>query len=279
VHIAFPNRRVVVAGAARGIGSAITQAFAERGAQVWACDLLREEIEPLAGARPGGGEVHAAHVDVTDAGSIERLVAAAARSFEGARHPEVRARSARLEGRAPPQDGAIDILVYVAGGVRGQSAKPVEAVALEDWRAIVDTNLTGAFLFAKAVAPGMKRAGYGRIVTISSRAALATSLTGIQSYAAAKHGQLGLVRQLAQELGPFGVTVNSVAPGFMPTGPDYDRQWAGYDAAFRAQLLDRIAMRRMGTPEDVAYAVLFLASDFASWITGQVLPVTGSPIA
>ena len=255
MHVAFPNRRVVVAGAARGIGRAITQAFAERGAQVWACDLLAKELEPLAGARPGAGHVHAAHVDVTDEASIRRVVASAAR------------------------DGAIDILVYVAGGVRGQSAKPVEGVSLEDWHALVDANLTGAFLFARAVAPGMKRAGYGRIVTISSRAALATSLTGIQSYAAAKHGQLGLVKQLAQELGPFGVTVNSVAPGFMPTSPDYERQWAGYDAAFRAQLLDRVAMRRMGTPEDVAYAVLFLASDFASWITGQVLPVTGSPIA
>jgi 3-oxoacyl-[acyl-carrier protein] reductase len=278
VHVEFPNRSVIVAGAARGIGRAITQAFADRGAQVWACDLLTEEIEPLAGARAGGGAVHAARVDVTDRGSIEALVASAA-SFEGARHPEVRARSARLEGRAPPQDRAIDILVYVAGGVRGQSARPIEAVSLEDWRNILDANLTGAFLFAKAVAPGMKRARYGRIVTISSRAALATSLTGIQSYAAAKHGQLGLVRQLAQELGPFGITVNSVAPGFMRTSPDYERQWEGYDAAFQAQLLDRVAMRRAGTAEDIAYAVLFLASDYASWIIGQVLPVTGSPIA
>jgi 3-oxoacyl-[acyl-carrier protein] reductase len=256
VHVEFSNRRVIVAGAARGIGRAITEAFAERGAQVWACDLLAQQIEPRAGAPPGGGQVHAAHVDVTDAGSIERLVASAGGSLS-----------------------AIDILVYVAGGVRGQSAKPVEGVSLEDWREILDANLTGAFLFAKAVTPGMKRAGYGRIVTISSRAALATSLTGIQSYAAAKHGQLGLVKQLAQELGPFGITVNSVAPGFMRTSPDYERQWTGYDAAFQAELLDRIAMRRMGTPEDVAYAVLFLASDYASWITGQVLPVTGSPIA
>jgi 3-oxoacyl-[acyl-carrier protein] reductase len=255
VQIAFANRRVIVAGAARGIGRAITVAFAERGALVWACDLLIEEIEPLAGWRDGGGHVNAAKVDVTDAGSVERVVAFAA------------------------GDDAVDILVYVAGGVRGQSARPVEAVSLEDWRAIVDANLTGAFLFVKAVAPGMKRAGYGRIVTISSRAALATSLTGIQSYAAAKHGQLGLVKQLAQELGPFGITVNSVAPGFMPTSPDYERQWQAYDPAFRAQLLDRIAMRRMGTPDDIAHAVLFLASDYASWITGQVLPVTGSPLA
>jgi 3-oxoacyl-[acyl-carrier protein] reductase len=255
VHVEFPNRSVIVAGAARGIGRAITQAFAERGAQVWACDLLTEEIEPLAGARAGGGAVQAAHVDVTDGNSIEQLVASVGK------------------------DRAIDILVYVAGGVRGQSARPIEDVSLEDWRKIVDANLTGAFLFAKAVAPGMKRARYGRIVTISSRAALATSLTGIQSYAAAKHGQLGLVRQLAQELGPFGITVNTIAPGFMRTSPDYERQWEGYDAEFQAQLLDRIAMRRAGTPEDIAYAVLFLASDYASWITGQVLPVTGSPIA
>ncbi len=255
MHVEFPNRSVIVAGGARGIGRAITQAFAERGAQVWACDLLTEEIEPLAGARAGGGAVQAAHVDVTDGNSIEQLVASVGK------------------------DRAIDILVYVAGGVRGQSARPIEDVSLEDWRKIVDANLTGAFLFAKAVAPGMKRARYGRIVTISSRAALATSLTGIQSYAAAKHGQLGLVRQLAQELGPFGITVNTIAPGFMRTSPDYERQWEGYDAEFQAQLLDRIAMRRAGTPEDIAYAVLFLASDYASWITGQVLPVTGSPIA
>src|SRR5262249_43875999 len=224
VHVEFANRRVIVAGAARGIGRAITQAFAKRGAQVWACDLLTGEIEPLAGARPGGGAVHAAHVDVTDTGSIERLVASAGK------------------------DGAIDILAYVAGGVRGQSARPVEDVPLEDWRNIVDANPTGPFRFARGAARGMKRARYGRIVTISSRAALATSLTAIQSYAAAKHGQLGLVRQLAQELGPFGITVNSVAPGFMRTSPDYERQWEGYDAAFQSQLLDRIAMRRPGTP-------------------------------
>jgi 3-oxoacyl-[acyl-carrier protein] reductase len=125
----------------------------------------------------------------------------------------------------------------------------------------------------------MKKAGGGRIVTISSRAGLATSLTGIQSYAAAKHAQIGLVKQLAQELGPCGITVNSVAPGFLPTSPDYERQWAGYSEDFRRAFVERIAMRRMGDPRDIAYAVLFLASDYASWITGQVLPVTGSPLA
>jgi 3-oxoacyl-[acyl-carrier protein] reductase len=253
VHIEFANKRVIVAGAARGIGRAIVAAFAERGAEVWAGDLLHEELAALAGRV--GGRVHTSRLDVTDPASIARLIDAAASA------------------------GAIDILVYVAGGVRGQSAEPIETVSPQNWHAIVDANLTGAFLCAQAVAPGMKRAGRGRIVTISSRAGLVTSLTGIPSYAAAKHGQVGLVKQLAQELGPFGINVNSVAPGFMATSPDYERQWASYSPEFRADFADRIAMRRMGTPEDVAYAVMFLASDYASWITGQVLPVTGSPLA
>src|SRR5205085_6149749 len=165
VLITFPHRRVIVAGAARGIGRAIARAFAERGAQVWACDLLVEEIARFAGPVAHGGVIHPASIDVTDPTSIERLVASA-----GA-------------------DGNIDVLVYVAGGVRGQSAKPIESVSVADWHAIVDANLTGAFLCAQAVAPSMKRARRGRIVTISSRAGLTTSLTGIQSYAAAKHGQ------------------------------------------------------------------------------------------
>jgi 3-oxoacyl-[acyl-carrier protein] reductase len=252
MQIEFSGRQVIVAGAARGIGRAIAQNFAERGAQVLACDLLVDEVARFAGPAAGGGTIRAASVDVTDPDSVAGVV--------------------REVGVAP------DILVYVAGGVRGQSAKPVEDVSLEDWRAILDANLTGAFVFARAVAPAMKRARYGHIVTISSRAALLTSLTGIQSYAAAKHGQLGLLKQLAQELGPFGITVNSVAPGFMATSPDYERQWAGYSEEFRRAFLERIAMRRMGTPEDIAYAVMFLASDYASWITGQVLPVTGAPV-
>ena len=168
------------------------------------------------------------------------------------------------------------MLVYVAGGVLGQRPQPLEEVTPEDFSAIVDANLLGCFLFARAVAPGMKKAGSGRIVTISSRAGLATSLTGIQAYASAKHGQVGLVKQLAQELGPFGITVNSVAPGFMATSPDYQRQWDSYSEEFRRTFPERIALRRMGKPEDIAHAVLFFASDYAGWITGQVLPVSGT---
>ena len=123
----------------------------------------------------------------------------------------------------------------------------------------------------------MKAAGAGRIVVISSRAGLGVSLTGIQSYATAKAAQIGLVRQLAAELGQFGITVNSVAPGFMPTSPDYVKQWESYGPDGQEAMVERIAMRRIGKPQDIANAVLFFASDHAQWITGQTLAVTGSP--
>jgi 3-oxoacyl-[acyl-carrier protein] reductase len=244
--IRFDGKTVIVAGAARGIGRAIAKAFAADGANVIACDRLVAEIEP-------GERITALPVDVTDANSIDTVVASAG--------------------------GKVDVLAYVAGGILGQVPKPLEQVTPEEFAGIVDVNLKGCFLFVRAVAPVMKQAGGGRVVTISSRAGLATSLTGIQAYASAKHGQVGLVKQLAQELGPFGITVNSVAPGFMATSPDYQRQWNSYSEDFRNSFADRIAMRRMGKPEDIADAVLFLASDHASWITGQTLPVTGSPLA
>jgi len=241
-----------VVGAARGIGQTIARSLANDGARVIACDLLADALAPLAGRVDGGGEIIAIPVDVTDESSIDAVVRVA---------------------------GGADILVYVAGGVRGQKPRPLEEVSGDDFDAIVDANLKGTFLFAKAVAPAMKANGQGRIVTISSRAGLTTSLTGIQSYAAAKHGQIGLVKQLAQELGPFGITVNSVAPGFMATSPDYERQWNDWPAAIRDNFVNTIAMRRMGAPQDIANAVMFLASDHASWITGQTLPVTGGPLA
>jgi 3-oxoacyl-[acyl-carrier protein] reductase len=250
--ISFEGKHVVVAGAARGIGHAIAVAFAENGGTVTACDRLLDEVEAYAGpAKTGPGSIRAAKVDVTEKASVQSLV----------------------EGIG----ASVDVLVYVAGGIRGQRPKPLEDVPVEDFHQIVDANLTGAFLFAQAVAPGMKKAGRGRIVTISSRAAIAPSLTGIQAYASAKHGQLGLVRQLSHELGQFGITVNTVAPGFLRTSPDYEPQWEGWGPDGQQAFRDKIAMRRMGTPDDIAHAVLFLASDYASWITGQILPVTGSP--
>jgi 3-oxoacyl-[acyl-carrier protein] reductase len=153
--------------------------------------------------------------------------------------------------------------------------RPLENVSQTDWQKIFDVNVTGAFLFSQAVAPGMKAARGGRIVNISSGAGLGVSLTGIQAYASAKAAQIGLTRQLAHELGPWGITVNNIAPGFVRSNAATERQWEAYGVDGQRELVDRIALKRLGTPEDIAYGVLFFASDFANWVTGQVISIDG----
>jgi len=123
--------------------------------------------------------------------------------------------------------------------------------------------------------PAMKKAGRGRIVNISSGAGLQASLTGIQAYCSAKHAVIGLTRQLAHELGPFGITVNSVAPGFIRSNPATERQWESYGPDGQLALVDRIAMKHLGSAQDIANAVIFFASDLASFVNGQVLSVDG----
>ncbi len=171
--------------------------------------------------------------------------------------------------------GRVDILVNNAGGVVGQVGRPLEQVSDQDWRAVVDANLTSTFVCTRAFAPGMKAAGYGRIVNISSGAGRSVSLTGIQAYASAKAGQIGFTRQTAQELGPFGITVNSIAPGFVLSNPTSIHQWESYGVEGQSELLARIATRRLGEPEDIANGVLFFVAEEASWVTGQVLSIDG----
>jgi len=171
--------------------------------------------------------------------------------------------------------GAVDILVNNAGGVVGQVGRPLEDVSDEDWRAVVDANLTSTFVCTRAVAPVMKERGYGRIVNISSGAGRSVSLTGIQAYASAKAGQLGFTRQTAHELGPFGITVNAIAPGFVLSNPTSIAQYERYGEDGQRRLLESIATRRLGTPADIANGVLFFASEEASWVTGQVLSIDG----
>jgi 3-oxoacyl-[acyl-carrier protein] reductase len=250
MNFRFDDRVVIVTGAAHGFGREIARRFSELGAIVHGCDVLAEELHEtrtLCGPR-----CRTAVVDVTDRDAVLAFVRA-------------------VEADA----GAVDVLVNNAGGVLGQTGRALENVPPSDWQAILDVNLTGTFHMAQAVAPGMKRAGAGRIVNISSGAGLGVSLTGIQAYAAAKAAQIGLTRQLAHELGPFGITVNSVAPGFVRSNPATERQWQAYGEEGQAALLKRIALRRLGTPADIANAVLFFASDLAGWVTGEVLSVAG----
>jgi 3-oxoacyl-[acyl-carrier protein] reductase len=171
--------------------------------------------------------------------------------------------------------GRIDVLVNNAGGVLGQVGRPLEEVSQLEWQKIFDVNVTGAFLLSQAVAPAMKSARSGRIINISSGAGLGVSLTGIQAYASAKAAQIGLTRQLAHELGPWGITVNNIAPGFVRSNPATERQWESYGEEGQRALVDRIALKRLGTADDIAHGVLFFASDFAGWVTGQVISIDG----
>lgn len=255
MDIQFEGKRVLVTGAARGIGRAICEAFAADGATVVATDLNLAELEPLQRSTIAkrGGSIVTARLDVTDEGGIATLVA--------------------------EQGDAFDIFVHVAGGVLGQKRQPVETVSAADWDSIYHVNVRGAFLVARAVVPAMKARGAGNMVFISSGAGLSVSLTGIQAYASAKAALISLARQLAHELGPFGINVNAVAPGFLRTSPDYERQWASYGVEGQQAMLDQIPLRRIGRPDDISNAVLFLASPFASWITGQTLSVSGGPVS
>lgn len=171
--------------------------------------------------------------------------------------------------------GPVDILVNCAGGVAGQVGRPLEEVTDADWWAVVNANLTTAFLCTRAVVPRMKERRWGRIVNIASSAGLSTSRTGIQAYTSAKAGQIGFTRQMARELGPFGITVNCIAPGFIRSNPTTEKQWESYGADGQAALVGGISMRRLGEPADIANGVQFFVSERSSWVTGQTIAIDG----
>jgi 3-oxoacyl-[acyl-carrier protein] reductase len=246
----FSGRHVLVTGGAQGFGRAICQAFSARGARVVACDIQSELLQETAALC--GEHCRAETLDVTDEEAIQRL-------FQ----------------RLDSEQWKIDTLINNAGGVVGQVGKPLETVTFKQWQTIVDVNLTGAFLMSRAAVETMKAQMFGRIVNISSRAGLDVSLTGIQAYASAKAGQIGLTRQLAHELGQWNITVNNVAPGFIRSNPATERQWQAMQAEGQQSLLNNIALRRLGAAEDIANAVLYFSSDWGNWVTGQVLSVDG----
>lgn len=253
MNISFGGKTVIVTGAAHGFGRAIATAFAQRGALVWACDLIAGELEETRQhCLDVGGMCEVRRVDVTDPRAVKMFVEEVQRTT-----------------------GAVHVLVNNAGGVLGQVGKPLEEVSPEEWAGIFAVNVTGAFYCSQAVAPAMKEQHFGRIVNISSGAGLGISLTGIQAYAAAKAAQIGLTRQLAHELGPWGVTVNNIAPGFVRSNPTTERQWQSYGPEGQAALVEGIALKRLGTADDIAYGVMFLASHYAGWITGQVIAIDG----
>ena len=171
--------------------------------------------------------------------------------------------------------GPVDILVNNAGGVTGQVHKPLEQVSDSDWDAIYGANIKATFHCTRAVVAGMKERKWGRIVTISSGAGRSVSLTGIQAYASSKAAQISFTRQMAYELGPHGITVNCIAPGFILSNPSSIKQWASYGEEGQQKIINGIATRRLGEPSDIAHAVNFFVDEKSSWVTGQCLSVDG----
>lgn len=253
MEITFAGRTAIVSGAAHGLGRAIALRLAGDGAVVYGIDVIAEELQETAQlAAAANSTLHTETVDADDEQAVGSLVA-----------------------RVVAARAGIDILVNCAGGVQGQVGRPIEDVSLEDWSRIFQANLVSAFLLTRAVAPQMKQQRSGRIINISSGAGRTVSLTGIQAYASAKAGQIGFTRQTAHELGPWGITVNNIAPGFVRSNPTTERQWQGYGEEGQRRIVEGLPLRRLGTPDDIANAVAFFASDQASWITGQTLSVDG----
>lgn len=237
----FTNKVVVVTGSARGIGRSLAESFAKLGAKVVVTDLDQALCEQV--AKEISADAIGVKANVTSAEDIEALFQSAVEKF-----------------------GRVDVVVNNAGITRDTLMIRMDE---RDWDMVLDINLKGAFLVTKAAARIMMKQRYGRIVNISSVVGL-TGNAGQANYSASKAGLIGLTKSSAKELCTRGITVNAVAPGFIETEMTHV-----LPAAARQAFLDRALVNRPGTPNDVAAAVLFLASDSASYITGQVLAVDG----
>jgi len=233
----------IVTGSSRGIGKAIALKLADAGASVVVTGHI-EDAEPVAKEiRAKGRQSLAVRASVTSAADIEKLVEATLSTF-----------------------GRVDILVNNAGITRDQL---VLKMSEDDWNAVLDTNLKSVFLCTRAVLRPMLKQRWGRIINISSVIGLIGN-PGQANYAASKAGIIGFTRTIAKEVGSRGITANVIAPGFIET-----RMTQAMNQAQRQELMKRIPLGSLGTPEDVAEAAAFLASEGARYITGQVLGVDG----
>ena len=242
--IDLSGKVAIVTGASRGIGRAISLALVRQGALVLLADVLGEEAQALAGEIvAGGGKAEAATMDVTSAASVQAVVE-----------------------QVMQRHGRVDILVNNAGIARDQLTMRMKR---DEWDAVLNINLTGAFICAQAVLRPMMRQRSGRIISISSVVGQMGN-AGQSNYAASKAGLIGFSKALAREVAGRSITVNVVAPGLIDT--DMTR---ALSESVRDEWAAKVPLGRLGSPEDVAIAVAFLASEEASYITGQVLAVNG----
>jgi NAD(P)-dependent dehydrogenase (short-subunit alcohol dehydrogenase family) len=244
--MAFAGRVGLITGAGSGIGRATARLLAERGGAVVAADVNRSAAEETAAlVRGAGGRAEAAACDVTRAEDVAAALALARRAF-----------------------GRLDLVINCAGILR---VAPLEATSEKEWDEVLAVNLTGAFLLTRAALRALREGGGGAIVHIASRAALRAK-EGHGAYAASKAGILQLTQMAAVEGAPHGIRVNCVCPGFIDT----PMTRGGYDIEAAIAAWNAVCpLGRPGTPEDVARAMLFLASDEAAFITGVALPVDG----
>jgi 3-oxoacyl-[acyl-carrier protein] reductase len=246
--MSLAGKSAVVTGASRGIGQAIAVELGRRGAKVvvnYAKDAggANATVQKIQAA---GGEAKAVQADVADFKAAEGLIKAAVEAH-----------------------GGLDILVNNAGTTRDMV---IMLMPEADWDVVIQTNLKSAYNCSKAAVKSMMRKRYGRIINITSVSGIAGN-AGQTNYSASKAGLIGLTKALAREVAARNITVNAVAPGFVPTALTNDLPAELKDASLKA-----IPLGRWGTAEDVAYAVAFLASDEAAYITGQVLSVDGGMV-
>lgn len=244
--IELNGRVAIVTGAAQGIGAATARKLKERGARVVGVDIEGDLLEQSMNSIDGMPIVQ----DVTDAEGDQRLVDDVLKEF-----------------------GRVDILVNVAGGTLG-AGRGIEGVTIEDWHRVVALNMHAPFYLIKAVAPIMKRQGWGRIISISSGAGRSHSRSKVVPYAASKAGLMGLMRQVAVDLAPHGVLCNTIGPGLILSDRGRE-EWASRSDESKKEQLLTIAIDRLGEPVEIANAVAFLASEEASYIVGQTLMVDG----
>jgi 3-oxoacyl-[acyl-carrier protein] reductase len=246
----FASTVTIITGTALGIGAETARAFGREGARVAMLDIDGAGNAKVAeSVRDLGGDPLALTCDVTSASAVRGAVDAVMARW-----------------------GRIDLLVNNAGGFAVM--RLTEDIPDEEWETIFRFNVTSAFLCTKAVLPIMKRQRSGRIVNLASVVARAGAVQVTSHYAAAKSAIVGFTRHLALEAGPFGITVNAVAPGTVLT----DRVRAVRTPEATQALADRVPLRRLGEPSDIADVILFLASDSARWVTGAVLDVNGGMV-